>query len=253
MNNVKETIAEGVDNAMTYRVYAGVEGHLHLALFEESTPSFSHLLNVCVNVTPEDLRDKLENLSEYWSWNDLENSQLSQFFYIGLHKVCKIVEETSIEDKKLTRSTLYENMTENIVRDFSDIIRPEHTGIKYVTLETDVRDAITYSVYEDEPGRFHLLFYRERVISEIEKECTNVGMVLGLNLKGLEIRRGADWTEVRNWSGTMTDPEMITDISTIIITKCKLVEETFLQGYDLVRKVTYSAMSEQVRDSYEKI
>lgn len=253
MNNVKETIAEGVDKAMTYRVYAGVEGHLHLALFEDSTPSFSRLLNVCINVTPEDLRDKLENLSDCWSWKDLENSHISQIFYIGLHKVCKIVEETSIEDKKLTRSTLYENMTENIVRAFSEIVHPEHTGIKCVTLETDVKDAITYSVYEDEPGRFHLFFYRERVISEIEKECTNVGMVLGLNLKGLEIRLGADWPEVRNWSGTMTDSEMITDISTIIITKCKLVEETFLQGYDLVRKVMYCAMSEQVRDSYEKI
>lgn len=110
-----------------------------------------------------------------------------------------------------------------------------------------------YKVYEENGEKLHVIIYRERVISEMEKECTNVGMVLGLNLKGLEIRRGADWTEVRNWSGTMTDPEMITDISTIIITKCKLVEETFLQGYDLVRKVTYSAMSEQVRDSYEKI
>lgn len=252
MNNVKETIIEGVNHAMVYRVYAGVDEHLHLALFDESINS-SRLLNVCVNVTPEYLKGKLENLSEYWSWNDLENSNLSQFFYIGLHKACKIVEETAIEDKKLIRSTLYENMTENITRAFADIIHPEHASVKYATLEADVKDAITYSVYEDEPGRFHLFFYRERVISEMKKECTKVGMVLGLNLKGLEIRRGADWTEVRNWSGTMTDTEMITDISTIIITKCKLVEETFLQGYDLVRKVTYSAMSEQVRDSYEKI
>lgn len=252
MNNVKETIIEGVNNAMVYRVYAGVDEHLHLALFDGSINS-SRLLNVCVNVTPEDLRGKLKNLSEYWSWNDLENTNLSQFIYTGLHKACKIVEETSIEDKKLIRSTLYENMTENITRAFADIIHPEHIGVKYATIDADVTDAITYSVYEDEPGRFHLLFIRERVISEMEKECTKVGMVLGLNLKGLEIRRGADWTEVRNWSGTMTDPEMITDISTIIITKCKLVEETFLQGYDLVRKVMYCAMSEQVRDSYEKI
>lgn len=252
MNNVKETIIEGVNNAMVYRVYAGVDEHLHLALFDGSINS-SRLLNVCVNVTPEDLRGKLENISEYWSWNDLENTNLSQFIYTGLHKACKIVEETAIEDKKLIRSTLYGNMTENITRAFADIIHPEHTGVKYATLDADVTDAITYSVYEDEPGRFHLLFIRERVISEMEKECTKVGMVLGLNLKGLEIRRGADWTEVRNWSGTMTDPEMITDISTIIITKCKLVEETFLQGYDLVRKVMYCAMSEQVRDSYEKI
>lgn len=253
MNNVKETIAEGVDNAMTYRVYAGVEGHLHLALFEEKIPSFSRLLNVCINVTPEDLRDKLENLSECRSWEDLENSHISQIFYIGLHKVCEIVEETFIEDNKLIRSTLYENMTENIVRAFSNIIHPEHTGIKYVTLETDVKDAITYSVYEDEPGRFHLLFIRERVISETETEYTKVGMVLGLTLKGLQVRLDADWTEVRNWSGTITDPEMITDISYIVTSKCKLVEETFLQGHDLVRKVLYCAMSEQVRDSYEKI
>lgn len=237
---------------MTYRVYAGVEGHLHLALFDESINS-SRLLNVCVNVTPEDLKDKLENISEYWSWNDLENTNLSQFFYIGLHKTCKIVEETAIEDKKLTRSTLYENMTENIVRDFSDIIRPEHTGIKYVTLETDVTDAITYSVYEDEPGRFHLLFIRERLISETETEYTKVGMVLGLTLKGLQVRLDADWMEVRNWSGTVTDSEMLADISPIVTTKCKLVDVTFLQSGDLVRKVMYCAMSEQVRDSYEKI
>ena len=252
MNNVKETIIEGVDNAMTYRVYAGVEGHLHLALFDESINS-SRLLNVCVNVTPEDLKGKLENISEYWSWNDLENTNLSQFFYIGLHKACKIVEETAIEDKKLTRSTLYENMTENIVRDFSDIIRPEHTGIKYVTLETDVTDAITYSVYEDEPGRFHLLFIRERLISETETEYTKVGMVLGLTLKGLQVRLDADWMEVRNWSGTVTDSEMLADISPIVTTKCKLVDVTFLRSGDLVRKVMYCAMSEQVRDSYEKI
>lgn len=44
MNNVKETIIGGVNNAMVYRVYAGVDGHLHLAL-----------LNVCINVTPEDI------------------------------------------------------------------------------------------------------------------------------------------------------------------------------------------------------
>lgn len=252
MNNVKETIIEGVDNAMTYRVYAGVDEHLHLALFDESINS-SRLLNVCVNVTPEDLKGKLENISEYWSWNDLENTNLSQFFYIGLHKTCKIVEETAIEDKKLTRSTLYENMTENIVRDFSDIIRPEHTGIKYVTLETDVTDAITYSVYEDEPGRFHLLFIRERLISETETEYTKVGMVLGLTLKGLQVRLDADWMEVRNWSGTVTDSEMLADISPIVTTKCKLVDVTFLRSGDLVRKVMYCAMSEQVRDSYEKI
>lgn len=252
MNNVKETIIEGVDNAMTYRVYAGVEGHLHLALFDESINS-SRLLNVCVNVTPEDLKGKLENISEYWSWNDLENTNLSQFFYIGLHKTCKIVEETAIEDKKLTRSTLYENMTENIVRDFSDIIRPKHTGIKYVTLETDVKDAITYSVYEDEPGRFHLLFIRERLISETETEYTKVGMVLGLTLKGLQVRLDAGWMEVRNWSGTITASEMLADISPIVTTKCKLVDVTFLQSGDLVRKVMYCAMSEQVRDSYEKI
>lgn len=71
MNNVKETITEGVNNAMVYRVYAGVDEHLHLALFDGSINS-SHLLNVCINVTPEDLSDKLKNLSEYWSWNDLE-------------------------------------------------------------------------------------------------------------------------------------------------------------------------------------
>ena len=252
MNNVKETIIEWVNNTIMYQVFAGEDEHLHLALFDGSINS-SRLLNVCVNVTPEDLKGKLENISEYWSWNDLENSNLSQFIYTGLHRACKIVEETAIEDKKLIRSTLYENMTENITRAFADIIHPEHIGVKYATIDADVMDAITYSVYEDEPGRFHLLFYRERVISETEKECTKVGMVLGLNLKGLEVRLGADWTEVRNWSGTMTDPEMITDISTIIITKCKLVEETFLQGYDLVRKVLYCAMSEQVRDSYEKI
>lgn len=252
MNNVKETIIEGVDNAMTYRVYAGVEGHLHLALFDESINS-SRLLNVCVNVTPEDLKGKLENISEYWSWNDLENSQLSQLFYIGLHKVCKIVEETSIEDKKLTRSTLYENMTENITRAFADIIHPEHIGVKYATIDADVTDAITYSVYEDEPGRFHLLFYHERIISETEKGCKLVGVCLGLTLKGLRMRLGSDWTEVRNWSGTVTDSEMLADISPIVTTKCKLVDVTFLQSGDLVRKVMYCAMSEQVRDSYEKI
>lgn len=252
MNNVKETIIEGVNNAMVYQVFAGEDEHLHLALFDGSINS-SRLLNVCVNVTPEDLRDKLKNLSEYWSWNDLENTNLSQFIYTGLHKACKIVEETAIEDKKLIRSTLYGNMTENITRAFADIIHPEHMGVKYATLEADVTDAITYSVYEDEPGRFHLLFIRERLISETETEYTKVGMVLGLTLKGLEIRRGADWTEVRNWSGTITDSEMITDISYIVTTKCKLIEETFLQGHDLVRKVLYCAMSEQVRDSYEKI
>lgn len=151
MNNVKETIIEGVNNAMVYQVFAGEDEHLHLALFDGSINS-SRLLNVCVNVTPEDLRDKLENLSEYWSWNDLENTNLSQFIYTGLHKACKIVEETSIEDKKLIRSTLYENMTENITRAFADIIHPEHIGVKYVTIDADVTDAITYSVYEDEPG-----------------------------------------------------------------------------------------------------
>lgn len=252
MNNVKETIIEGVNNAMVYRVYAGVDEHLHLALFDESINS-SRLLNVCVNVTPEDLKGKLENISEYWSWNDLENTNLSQFFYIGLHKTCKIVEETAIEDKKLIRSTIYENMTENITRAFADIIHPEHIGVLNATIEADVTDAITYSVYEDEPGRFHLLFIRERIISETETEYTKVGMVLGLTLKGLQVRLDADWTEVRNWSGTVTDSEMLADISPIVTTKCKLVDVTFLQSGDLVRKVMYCAMSEQVRDSYEKI
>ena len=252
MNNVKETITEGVNNAMVYRVYAGVDGHLHLALFDGSINS-SRLLNVCVNVIPEDLSDKLKNLSEYWSWNDLENTNLSQFIYTGLHKACKIVEETSIEDKKLIRSTLYENMTENITRAFADIIHPEHISVKYATIDADVTDAITYSVYEDEPGRFHLLFYHERIISETEKGCKLVGVCLGLTLKGLRMRLGADWTEVRNWSGTVTDSEMLADISPIVTTKCKLVDVTFLQSGDLVRKVMYCAMSEQVRDSYEKI
>lgn len=59
MNNVKETITEGVNNAMVYRVYAGVDEHLHLALFDGSINS-SRLLNVCINVTPEDLSDKLK-------------------------------------------------------------------------------------------------------------------------------------------------------------------------------------------------
>lgn len=67
------------------------------------------------------------------------------------------------------------------------------------------------------------------------------------------MRLGADWTEVRNWSGTVTDSEMLADISPIVTTKCKLVDVTFLQSGDLVRKVMYCAMSEQVRDSYEKI
>ena len=168
MNNVKETIIEWVNNTIMYQVFAGEDEHLHLALFDGSINS-SRLLNVCVNVTPEDLSDKLKNLSEYWSWNDLENTNLSQFIYTGLHKACKIVEETSIEDKKLIRSTLYENMTENITRAFADIIHPEHIGVKYATIDAYVTDAITYSVYEDEPGRFHLLFYRERTISETEK------------------------------------------------------------------------------------
>lgn len=47
--------------------------------------------------------------------------------------------------------------------------------------------------------------------------------------------------------------EMLADISPIVTTKCKLVDVTFLQSGDLVRKVMYCAMSEQVRDSYEKI
>lgn len=144
-------------------------------------------------------------------------------------------------------------MTENITRAFADIIHPEHIGVKYATIDADVTDAITYSVYEDEPGRFHLLFYHERIISETEKGCKLVGVCLGLTLKGLRMRLGADWTEVRNWSGTVTDSEMLADISPIVTTKCKLVDVTFLQSGDLVRKVMYCAMSEQVRDSYEKI
>jgi hypothetical protein len=112
---------------------------------------------------------------------------------------------------------------------------------------------VTYSVYEDEPGRFHLLFYHDRIIIETEKGCKLAGVCLGLTLKGLRMRLGADWTEVRNWSGTVTDSEMLADISPIVTTKCKLVDVTFLQSGDLVRKVMYCAMSEQVRDSYEKI
>lgn len=152
------------------------------------------------------------------------------------------------------KETIIEGVNDAMVyRVYADIIHPEHIGVKYATIDADVTDAITYSVYEDEPGRFHLLFYHERIISETEKGCKLVGVCLGLTLKGLRMRLGADWTEVRNWSGTVTDSEMLADISPIVTTKCKLVEETFLQGYDLVRKVIYSAMSQQVRDSYEKI
>lgn len=36
MDNVKETIIEGVNNAMVYQVFAGEDEHLHLALFDGS-------------------------------------------------------------------------------------------------------------------------------------------------------------------------------------------------------------------------
>lgn len=51
MNNVKETIIEGVNNTIMYQVFSGEDEHLHLALFDGSINS-SRLLNVCINVTP---------------------------------------------------------------------------------------------------------------------------------------------------------------------------------------------------------
>lgn len=200
-----------------------------MSIFEEDVKT-AELLAICYNIKPQDVKACIADLEEYRNWEGIV-----------------------LRENEEIRSTLYENMTENITRAFADIIHPEHISVKYATIDADVTDAITYSVYEDEPGRFHLLFYHERIISETEKGCKLVGVCLGLTLKGLRMRLGADWTEVRNWSGTVTDSEMLADISPIVATKCKLVDVTFLQSGDLVRRVMYCIMSEQVRDSYEKI
>lgn len=109
------TLDELAKEALTYRVYEDNAGGLHFTIYQEDE-EFAHLLGICFNVRPEEIKTCIEDLTDFMDWEgmilrnneegvdiDTENS--------ALFTTCNIIDETYIKKNLgLRRDINYSDM-----------------------------------------------------------------------------------------------------------------------------------------------
>lgn len=88
--------------ALTYRVYEDNAGGLHFTVYQEDE-DFIRLLGICYNVRPEEIKTRIEDLTDFMDWEGmvLRNNDEGRDIdteNIELYKTCNIIDETYIRN-----------------------------------------------------------------------------------------------------------------------------------------------------------